>query len=481
MPKMKQSFFNNTSLISAVVFFTLASMTGFASGSVFPNPYEIEFEPLSFSAIEPSIESLDNGMEFWFLPDHTLPVITLIIDMDVGNLLDPEDKVGLAELTSGTLVRGGTESLTAMEFAETTELMGVRFGANTDNDYTQISVTCLSTDLHDALTLLMDVMQTPRFDSEQLGLVRSATQESIMRMEQQPFFMTFNTLRQRLYGADHPSARIPDRDVLDTITRDDLITFHQAYYHPNISRFAVIGAADDDAIDYIKNVVSSWTGETTRSTDWPEPQPVSDTATVLLVDRPGTQAAIAIGHLGLESKHPQRYNLEIFNEIYGGGGMSSRLMNRVRTQKGLAYVVFGSHILGTPKGTFFAACMTQNNTVVEAIETILDVTREMKEDLVTDTDIQTTMESIENSFIFRFERPRQVLQRLLVYRRRGLPLDYLETYLDSLREVTAESLREAARETIHLDKIQIVVAGPVDVLKPELEKLGYPIEVITRN
>ncbi len=468
-------------LIAISVFFVFSAGTLFATGPILPNPHEMEFEPLSFSAVNPTIEMLDNGMEFWFMPNHTLPLITLIIDIDVGSLLDPEDKIGLAELTSGTLVRGGTELLTAAEFAEKTELAGLRFSANTDNDYTQISVSALAADLNEALDMLMEVIQYPRFEAEQLALVRSSIQESILRNEQQPFFMTFKRIRQRLYGPDHPSARIPDRDILDTITRDDLIEFHRNYYHPSISRFAVTGAADEDAINHIKSVVSTWQGETTRTIEWPEPQPVSDTATVILVDRPGTQAVIAMGHIGLEPQHPHRYNLEIFNEIYGAGGMSSRLLNQVRTQRGLAYMVFGYHSLGVPKGMFLAVCMTQNDTALEAIETILEVTRNMQEEPVTENEIQNTMESIENSFVFRFERPQQVLQRQLVYRRRGLPADYLETYLDYLREVTPESLKQAAQETIHLDKIQIIVAGPAEILKPELEKLGYPIEVVTRD
>jgi zinc protease len=451
------------------------------TGTDFPDPAGMAFEPLRFNAVKPVVTSLKNGMEFWLIANQTLPLVTLIVDIDAGSLLDPDDKTGVAELTAKTLLTGGTESMTATAFAEKAELMGFDFRARPGDDSTQLSVTCLSTDLEEALAMLMDALQHPRFDGDKLALVRAEAREQLLRMEQQPFFLAFNTLRKQVYGEGHPSARILDKDTLETISRDDLLAFHNAYYHPNVSRFAVIGAADDAAIKHLKKVLGRWKGRAVRNAEWPDPRPASDTARIVLVDRPGTQAVIAMGHLGLEPRHPHRYNLEVFNEIYGGGGMSSRLMNQVRTQKGLAYVVFGSHMLEVPKGMFVAACMTQNSSVADAITTILDVTRHMQSDPVEEDEISKTIESMENSFIFRFERPQQVLQRLLVYRRRGLPDDYLETYLDNIRNVTPESLQQAAVETINLDAVQIIVAGPVDSLKPELETLGLPIEIINRR
>ena len=460
--------------------------TGFSpvlagSDTDLPDPLAMEFEPLSFHTVEPEKEKLGSGLEFWFIPDRTVPLVTLVMDLDAGGVLDPDDKIGLSEMTVRALVQGGTETLTAAEFAEKTALMGFEFNARPDPDFSQISVTCLASDMMEALSMMMDAVRHPRFDSQQLELVRAENLEQVARMEQEPFFLAFNTLEKRIYGDRHPKARTPTVDTLNAITREDLLAFHEAWYHPDLSRFAVIGAPAEDDLKELKKVLAKWQGRSARIEGWPEPQPVSETATVVLVDRPGTQAVIAMGHLGLEPRHPDKYNMDIFNEIYGGGGLSSRLMNQVRTQKGLAYVVFGSQVPALPKGMFMAACMTRNESVVDAIQTILSVTRDMQTTPVPDEELRKTIESLENSFVFKFERPRHVLQRMLVNRRMGLPDDYLQTYLDNIRKVTPESIRKAASETIFPDKLQIVVAGPVDILKPELEKLALPLEIVTRE
>ncbi|MBN1297696.1 insulinase family protein, partial [bacterium] len=186
-------------------------------------------------------------------------------------------------------------------------------------------------------------------------------------------------------------------------------------------------------------------------------------------------------HLGLGPDHPDRYALEVFNEIYGGAGLSSRLMNEVRTRKGLAYVVFGAHILEKPVGMFLAACMTKNESVVDAVTTILDVTQSLKTTPVPEPELLRVIESMENSFVFTFERPRRVLQQMLDTRRKGLPDNYLATYLQNIRAVTPDTIMQAAANHIRPDALQIVIAGPVEALKPDLDKLGWPVEVVDRK
>ncbi|HPQ39464.1 MAG TPA: pitrilysin family protein [bacterium] len=443
-----------------------------------PDPDTMTFGPLNFTTVEPSIETLKTGMEFWRIPDQTLPLVTLVMDLDAGTAAEPAGKSGVAEMTAEMLIRGGTEKMTAEEFTRQAELFGFDFNARVDSEFTQVSVTCLARDLTPAAMMLMDLVRKPGFDPAQLELVRDAQVEQLRRMAQSPFFQAFNTLSARLFGADHPRTRVPDEDTLNAVTREDLIAFHGAWYHPSLARFAVIGAADDAACNQLKMLVSGWKGDAVDAPVTPQPQPVTEERTVVIVDRSGTQALVAMGHLGLEANHPDRYTLEVFNEIYGGQGLSSRLMNQVRTQKGLAYVVFGSHILENPRGMFFAACMTKNDSAVEAIQTILDVTEELQTTPVPDEELNRVIESMENSFIFKFEQPRRVLQRMLVYRRMGMPEDYLATYLEKIRAVTPEMIMQAAADHIHPEMLQIVVAGPADVLKPKLETLGWPIEVI---
>ncbi|MCD4654351.1 insulinase family protein, partial [bacterium] len=439
------------------------------------------FEPLSFNITEPSIDTLDTGLEFWKIADHTLPLITLIVDIDVGASSEPADKFGVSDMTASTLIRGGTENETADEFTRKTELFGFEFNARSAAEFTQISVTCLAKDMNPAMMMLMDIIKNPRFDQAQLELVRDEQIEQIKRVKQVPFFQAFNTLNKRLFGEDHPRARVPSEEILNSITQDDLFVFHKNYFQPDISRFAVIGAVDAAAYDQLKRILASWKGKAVGNTVTPDAKPISLERTVILVDRPGTQTVVGFGHLGLKPDHPDRYILEVFNEIYGGSGLSSRLMNKVRTQKGLAYVVFGAHMFDVPRGIYVAVCMTSNKSVVEALQTIIEITEELQKTPVPQDELNRVIESMENSFIFKFDQPRRILQRTLVYKRMGMAPDYLAKYLDNIRAVTPEKIMQAAKDHIDLNKIQIIVVGPADTLKPELEKLGWPIEVIEKE
>jgi len=446
-----------------------------------PDPSEMTFEPLNFNVKAPEIDTLKNGMEFWKLPDHTLPIVTLVVDIDAGSSSEAADKFGLCNMTASSLIRGGTKNISAEEFTKKSELFGFDFSARTTQEYTQISVSCLAGDLNPAMMMLMDIIQNPRFDQEQIELIREEQIEQVKRIKQTPFFMGFNTLTKRLYGADHPKSRVPNEEILKSITQEDLFAFHKNYYQPDISRFAVIGAADEKACSQLRKMLLNWKGKAAKRLVIPDPEPVTEKRTVLLVDRQGTQTVIAMGHLGLAPDNPDRYALEVFNEIYGGSGLSSRLMNQVRTQKGLAYVVFGAHMFEKPVGMYIAACMTSNKSVVEALQTIIAVTEDLQNSPVPEEELQRVVESMENSFIFKFEQPRRLLQQILAYKRMGLPDDYLEKYLDNIRSVTPEKIMQAAKEDIDLNKIQIVIAGPAETLKPELEKLGWPVEIVEQD
>ncbi len=465
-------------LIWIILVVAMASWTGMAREPELPDPDSIQFFPLKFDFSAPEITRLESGAEVYFFEQRTTPTVWILVEIDVGAASDPEGRFGCAELTAETLRRGGTESRTPEEVDEIMELRGISISAAAEADHSQIVMSCLTSDLDAAIDLFMDMVLNPRFDERRIDVSRTLMMNRIRRMQEYPFFEASMQFQKALFGANHPAARMPSEADLGGLSRDDLMAFHHSYYKPDIARIGIVGNLNDVMRKKIETAIGGWTGTATGRSLVPEPSPAVTGNRVILIDKPGTQAAFVLGHLGPKPYHARTHALSVFSEIFGSGGMSTRLMNVIRTQKGYAYTVSGGFSPRIPNTVFEVDCQTKLASVRDAIQTTLQIIDQMRTQPVSSGELKQARESIQSSFVFNFERRKHLVQRLFDYDRKGFPRDYLEEYLDAIRGISETDLMVAASECIDPAKIQVVVVGPASDLQEDLKALGWPVEVI---
>jgi zinc protease len=172
-----------------------------------------------------------------------------------------------------------------------------------------------------------------------------------------------------------------------------------------------------------------------------------------------TQANIILGQEGVGRESPDYYAIQVMNYILGGGGFSSRAMDAIRNERGLAYSVYSSFSAERGRGTFELVMQTKNETALEAIRLAQTEIRRIREESVTDQELSDAKDYLIGSFPLRFDTNRRVASFLVQVEFYQLDLDYLERYSDLIRNVTREDVERVARQYLHPEKLITVVVG----------------------
>ncbi|KKL78615.1 hypothetical protein LCGC14_2023080, partial [marine sediment metagenome] len=228
------------SLILLALVFTFLPLSSKAATSldeldltiVFPHPSELVFEPLQFTPVEAERIELENGIVLYLLEDHELPIVEARAFIRAGADYDPFDKVGLASLTVHVMRTGGTQRMSGDELDERLEFLAASASAS--------GFSTLSQHLEEVLAVFADILVHPTFENEKLELARQRTLEAIRRENDQPTQIAFREFIKRV-AEGHPSGWFPSKETIQNITREDLIRFHERFYHPNNLILAVAG------------------------------------------------------------------------------------------------------------------------------------------------------------------------------------------------------------------------------------------------
>lgn len=438
-------------------------------------PDQIEYPPLPPIEIPmPQRVVLDNGMVVMLLEDHELPLVHATALIKTGERYEPADKVGLAGLTGTVLRTGGTENLAADALDDFLESRAATIESSVSEDRGRVSMSSLKQDFPDVLRVFADVLRRPAFAADRIEVARTAARAAVARSNDNPQGIVFREIQQVVYGEDSPYARVPTFATLGAITRDDLIAWHRAYYHPDRMILGLVGDFDSgETLDLIRETFGDWAkGE---AADLPEvsigkePRPglyVADKADV-------TQTNIALGHLGIRRDHPDYYALRVLNQVFSGS-MVSRLFSEVRTKRGLAYGVFGQVGANWDRpGLTLAWTSTKVESTGEALQVLLDEAKALRSHRPPSArEVQEAKNAILASFVFEVDSRDEILGEQLVLENFGYPLDRIATFRERIDAVTVDDVVRAAREHLRPEDFSIVIVGPAEQFQKALEGFG---------
>jgi len=423
---------------------------------------DLRYPPLpKFEIPRPERVVLDNGLVVMLLEDHELPLVEVTAVVRAGGRLDPADKIGLARLGAQVLRTGGSETRPGDQLDDWLDGRGAVIEANADGDVARAVLSSLTRDFPDSLRVFADVLRRPAFDAGKLEVARNQDIGSVSRQNDEPDEVLVREFRKLIYGADSPYARTETYATLGAIRRDDLVAWHRQAFHPERMVLGLVGDfRTADALALIRAAFG----------DWPRgPQGGLPEAAWKKQASPGvywaekkdvTQSNIVLGHLGVRKDDPDYYALEILNSVLSGTS-SSRLFSHVRSQKGLAYSVFGQ--VGSDwdhPGMTLLFVATKTQTTGAAIQALLDEARAIQTTQPpTEEEVAKARQSLLSSFIFTADTPRKVMSQQLSLEVYGYPLDWLSRYRAGLEAVTPAQVREAAVRHLHPDDFSILVVG----------------------
>jgi predicted Zn-dependent peptidase len=434
----------------------------------------------------PDIEraTLSNGIPVVYVRRSTLPVVRLAVEFDAGVAADPVSALGTQALMLN-LLEEGTTSRDSIEIAEEQERLGAVIEPGASLDRTAVTLAALTPNLGASLDLLADIVRNPAFDPAEVERLRAQQLSQISQELTQPGGLAARTLPLVLYGAGHPYGRptsgLGDPAAVRGVSRDDLIRFHQTWIRPdNAAIFAVGDIPLAELVRQLEPRFGNWAppalAKGVKNFNVPTPAPRSR---IVLVDRPQSpQSLISAGAVLPVRGTDDPLTLRAANEVLGGDFLS-RINMDLRETKGWSYGSFSGIAQRENLIPYVINAPVQADRTGESIRALQQHIRDFTTNKgVTGEELQRVINGNTRQVAGQFETSAAVLGALrtnALYRR---PDNYWETIAERYTGMTVTSLDQAARQVIDPNKIVWVVVGDAAKVRPQLEKLGMPIEVV---
>lgn len=400
-----------------------------------------------------------NGARVYFVEARELPMLDLRLVFDAGGARDGE-LGGLASLVS-RMLNSGTATRDATAIARGFEAVGAEFSAGSYRDMAVAELRVLSDPQfrEPAVDVLADIVAHVQFPADAYARMLKSSEIGQQQQEQSPAALGGRFFYQALYG-DHPYAQPPSgtRTSLAKTRREDIVAFHGRYYVARNLTLAMVGAVSRAEAEAIAERISADMPAGEPAPPLPVVPPLKK-ARYLHHEFPSAQTHILVGAPGIRYGDPDYFALMVGNEILGGGGFTSRLMEELRQRRGFTYGVYSSFQQMRAEGPFQISLSTRADQAAEALKIIRRVLGDFIRKGPDEQELRAAKANIVGGFPLSTASNKSIIGYLGAIGFYGLPLDYLDRYLTQVQSVTAADVQAAFARHIDPNRLLVVTVG----------------------
>jgi zinc protease len=414
--------------------------------------------------------TLSNGMRVLVMEKRDLPLVQANFVVGAGTARDAATP-GLASMTAALLDEGAA-GRSALEIADSFEMLGARFGIGSATHASTISLRAPSARFAESLSLAADVILRPDFPQEELDRLRKERLTSLVRRYDEPGAIAATLLSQTLFGPEHPYGRggIGSAASLGSMSIADVRRFHETYYRPGNVTAIIVGDIDAaGARSLLEQSFGSWQGAAVtaeRVADAPQVRG----RTIIIVDKPGSaQSVVQLGRIGVPRSTRDYYALEVMNVILGGS-FTSRLNQNLREDKGYSYGASSGFDYQMAAGPWVAGASVQTQSTGPAIAEFMNELRGMHQP-IPDEEVERARNFLAMRYPAGFQSVGSIASRLADIVQYGLPADYFNRYVDNVLAVTRSDVERVAREYIDPENVTVFVVGDRSVIEQQVRAL----------
>jgi zinc protease len=426
---------------------------------------EVKFPPYQ-------IRTLANGLQVIAVSHHEQPAVALRLIVRAGGAQDPPEKSGVATLVAALLDQG-TATRDAEQIATAIDSIGGLIGTGAGSDLTFIQSIVMKDSLAFGLDMVSDLARNPKFSPEELERQRQQVLSGLKVGYEDPDYIAGMVFDRLVYGF-HPYGK-PDTGTpasIASVTRDDLVSFHKAWFGANNAILAIVGdVTHEEAFAGAERAFGKW-----AQAEQSAPKPVAappPTRRVVVIDRPGAvQTEIRVGNLGLSRKHPDFLALDLAINILGGEG-GNRLHRVLRSDRGLTYGASADVNAFKDSGNIVADTDTRSESTGEALRLIVDEFWRLQRQRVRDEELADAQAYLTGSFPLSIETPSAIALQVLNAVFYGLDLNELQNYRERVNAITPDDIQRVAREYLRPDRLSIVLVGDASSFAKQLAGVGF--------
>jgi zinc protease len=443
----------------------IAASTTFA-GDIPKRPEKLKFPELTFDV--PDADSLRfelaDGTPVYAKQDKQFPLVNITVYFHGGRYLVPAGKEGLAAITAAAWRSGGAGERTAQELDEELDFLAANLGTNIGDVWGSASLNVLSKDLEPAMAIFMDVLTSPRFQQDRFDKAKENLLQSMKQRNDDSADIESREWSRLVYGDDYWLNRLATQASVDAITAGDAEAFVNSLVGSGNLVVAVAGDFEPSALEALLNkTVGSLEPLAEPLPPIPQPGHTPEPG-VYVVDKPDVnQGRVSIGRLGFKEGHPDQFPLMVGNDILGGGGFTARMMKRIRSDEGLAYVAYASLGFQVPyPGTFRAFYQSKSSTCAYAADIFFGLLEDMRTADATEEEIRTSKASYVETFPRRFASAAQVAGTYAIDEVLGRDHGYWVEYRDNVAAVSADEVKKAMTKNLDPETMIMLVVGNIE-------------------
>lgn len=421
--------------------------------------------PKPFTVPAHETYSLPNGMKVTLVPYGNIPKVTVSLVVNTGNLNEPAELTGLADL-AGTLMKEGTKTRSSKKVAEEAADMGGTLDVTVGPDESDVATDVLSEFGPKAVRLVADVARNPLFPESELARIKNDMVRQVTIQRSVPQSIALERFRKLLYG-DHPYGTVfATPESIEKSTLADIKKYHETNFGAQRSHLYVAGRFSTPAVK--KAIAASFANWAKGPAPAPDVPQVKPDHTLDLTDRPGAaQSTLYVGLPVPNATSPDNIPLLVTNAILGGS-FGSRITSNIREQKGYTYSP-NSQISRRYHDAYWVevADVTTKYTGASLKEIFGEIERLQKE-APGEAELKGIQSYLSGIFVIQNSSRGALIAQLRYVDLQGLGDSYLTSYVQNLNAVTPKDVQRITAQYIKPEEMTIVVVGDKATITDQL-------------
>jgi len=398
------------------------------------------------------------GIEAWLVEEHSVPMMAMRFAFDGGSSQDPVGKEGLANFLTAMLDEGAGD-LVSRDYQERMEDLAMRMSYEEAKDGFYGNFETLTANRDESAKLLKLALTKPRFDQDAVERIRQQLIASLVYAARNPDKVALNEWYALAFKG-HPYARPANgtEETIGKVTAADLESYRKRVFAKDTLKVVVVGDINAEQLGKLLDEVF---GDLPAKADL---IPVSKTEPVTggnqeVIEMNVPQSVAVFGLGAMPRKDPDFIPAFVLNQILGGGGFASKLMEEVREKRGLAYSVYTYVYPYRHASIFSGGVATRNDAIGKSLEVIRDELKKMAENGPSEQDLDNAKKYLIGSYPLRFDTNSKIASQLLGLKMDDFGPEYIENRNDMIAAITLDDMKRVAKRLLKTDDLIVTIVG----------------------
>ena len=403
--------------------------------------------------------TLSNGLKTITIPMEDNPAVTVLVMVETGSKYETKKINGLSHFLEHMMFKGTSKRPTAMDISRELDSLGAQYNAFTGQEYTGYYAKVSKEKVDNALDVVSDVYLNPLLNEKEIEKEKGVIVEEIRMYQDLPHRHVHDVFMNLVYGDQPAGWNIAGtEDTVRSFKREDFAKYISEHYVAEATTVVISGSFDEG--DIIKKIEKAFSKISTSSKHKKiQVEEKQGKPEIFLKFKETDQAHLVLGFRSFDANSKYDATLSVLSTLLGGG-MSSRLFQKLREEMGVGYYIRANHDTYTDHGLFTISTGIDTGRIDEVIKTLLEECKKVLNEEITEEELNKVKDYISGSFILGLETSDSRAEYSAINQILKGKIELPQEEIDKIRKVTVEDIKEVAKLIFVDEKLNLAIIGP---------------------